>query len=284
MPLVAVAQADEVDAEFQAKLDALETEYGAIALKGAPVTLNVTEEYGFYDAKESQFILEDVWGNPPDSTVLGMLFPIAEESDTSEEEAWAIAFTYEKTGYVTDSDAATTDYDDLLRDMKKTTREINPERIRQGYPSIELVGWAASPYYDADLHGVFWGKDLIFDGAEQHTLNYEMRMLGRRGVLSMNFIANLDDLVDVEAAAPNILEMVNFNEGARYSDYQEGDKKAGYGVAALVAGGAGLAVAKKAGLIGIILIFLKKGFVFVIAGLAILGGWFKRMLGGGAKS
>jgi uncharacterized membrane-anchored protein len=260
------------------KIEALTPETGLIALKGAPVSLDVTADYAFYDKSETRTVLEDLWGNPPDDTVLGMLFPMA--GDEGEQENWSVVFTYEKTGYVTDEDAATTDFDEILRDLKKQTKESNRYRKQEGYPTVELAGWAASPRYDPGVNGIFWAKDLIFEGEPEHTLNYDMRLLGRRGVLSMNFIATLDDIESIEAAAPELLRMAAFDAGARYADYQEGDKKAGYGVAALVAGTAGMAVAKKAGFLGVILIALKKFWFLGFAAIAALGGYFKRMFGG----
>lgn len=259
--------------ELQARIEALTPEIGQISLRGAPVTLSVSDGYEYYDKQETRFILEDLWGNPPDDTVLGMVFPV------SEQENWSVVFTYEKTGYVTDEDAASTDFDKILRDMQKQTRESNAYRRQQGYPGAELVGWAVAPRYDATVNGLFWAKDLIFDGEDEHTLNYDMRKLGRRGVLSMNFIAGLEDVEAIEQAAPTILTMAQFNDGARYADYQEGDAKAGYGVAALVAGTTGAAVAKKAGLFGIVALALKKFWFVAIAGIMGLFGIVKRMFG-----
>lgn len=260
--------------EMQRRLEALSAEDGRIKLKGAPVTLNVPQAYGFYDKTEARFLLEDVWGNPPDDTILGMVFPM------SEDQSWVAVYTYEKTGYVSDEDAATTDFDKVLRDLKTQTREANRYRKREGYQTIELVGWAVEPKYDAAINGIFWAKDLIFEGDTEHTLNYDMRMLGRRGVLAIGFIATLDDIQAIEAAGPEMMQMVTFDEGYAYADYQPGDKTAGYGVAALVAGGTGAAIAKKAGLFGVIAVLLKKfWFVGIAAVMALIGG-LRRLFGG----
>ena len=88
----------------------------------------------------------------------------------------------------------------------------------------------------------------------------------------MNFVAGVDSLAEVEAAAPAVLAMPSFDAGSRYEDYEAGDLKSGYGVAALVAGGTGAVLLKKTGLIAILLIFLKKGWIVIVG----VGAWLFR--------
>ncbi len=133
----------EEDAEAQYRAFAQEVlkdvapEHGSVALNGAPVRLEVPSYLDFYDGRESRKILEDLWGNPPDSSVLGMLFPAGE---SPAEAIWGAALTYEESGYVSDADAADMDFDKLLRDMQRDTQSVNPERAKQGYATIELTG------------------------------------------------------------------------------------------------------------------------------------------------
>lgn len=248
--------------------------HGEVILKGAPARLQVSDAFDFYDKAGARKILEDIWGNPPDDTVLGMIFPAGVSPVDA---AWGAVLTYEASGYVRDDDAATVDYAELLQDMQKATREANKERTRLGYATVELRGWAERPRYEAGTHRLYWAKDLIFSDSEgAGTLNYDMRLLGRGGVLSINFIGAIEALEEVRAAAPEVLAMAAFNPGQTYADFQPGDKTAGYGVAALIAGGAGAAVLKKAGLLTVVLAFLKKGWILIP--LALGGLW--RMITG----
>lgn len=256
-------------------------DHGLMALEGAPVTLSVSEDFDFYSASESRTILEDLWGNPPDDTVLGMIFPAGLSPAKA---AWGALFTYEETGYVTDDDAASTDYAQLLREMQHNTTQANKDRIKQGFEEVHLAGWAVPPTYDATNHRLIWAKDLLFADSEgAHTLNYDMRLLGRHGVLSVNLIAGIDALDDVRAAGPDVLAQASFNPGAAYGDYVKGDKTAGYGVAALIAGGAGVAVLKKTGLIAVLLVFLKKAWILIPIAFAGLWRVVRNLFGGGAK-
>lgn len=263
-------------------LEDIEAEHGDIALKGVPVTLHVPSSVDYFDGKESQTILEDLWGNPPDDTVLGMLFPAGISPAVAD---WGAVITYEDSGYVSDDDAESTDYDALLSDMQESTRRNNAELSRQGYATVVLTGWAETPNYDAANHRLNWAKDLLFSSSDgEHTLNYDMRMLGRGGVLSVNFVGSADALDAIRAVAPQVLAIPEFNEGSRYTDYQKGDKTAGYGVAALITGGVAVAAAKKIGLLGVALLFLKKGWIIVIALFGGIGGWLRRQFGGGSKT
>jgi hypothetical protein len=94
-------------------------------------------------------------------------------------------------------------------------------------------------------------------------------------------MAKLDE---TRTAAARFARAAEFDQGARYADYMLGDAKAEYGVAGLVAAGVGVAAAKKLGLLAVILAFGKKFIVLIIAGLALLGGVFRRFFGGGAEA
>ncbi|MFV0411154.1 MAG: DUF2167 domain-containing protein [Paracoccus sp. (in: a-proteobacteria)] len=98
-------------------------------------------------------------------------------------------------------------------------------------------------------------------GSEHSTLNYNIRELGRRGVLVSNFIASTEQLDEIKAAAPDVMEMIAFNDGNRYSDYVPGvDTVAAVGIGGLIAG----KVAAKTGILLMLLVFLKKGAFLLI--------------------
>ena len=95
-------------------------------------------------------------------------------------------------------------------------------------------------------------------------------MLGRRGYLSLNAVAGMSDLGEVQAGMQQLLPMTEFDAGSRYADYDaKSDKLAAYGIAALIGGG----IAAKAGLfakLGVLLLAGKKFIVLLLAGIAAL--------------
>lgn len=250
-------------AEEQAFLDKLDRKTGEVKIGAAKATLNVPETLYFLDAEDARAVLEEAWGNPPDESTLGMILPAG--ATPLDDGVWAATISFSDEGYVTDEDAGKINYAELMASMQDETQASNAWREENGYSKVELVGWAESPAYDADSHKLYWAKELKFGDSEVNTLNYDIRVLGRSGVLVIGFIADMDSLPEIRAAAPQVLSIATFDEGARYADYQPGvDKKAAYGLAGLITGGV---IAKKAGLFAAIALFAKKFIGFIIAGL-----------------
>ena len=257
----------------------LKYQQGSIDLRGGLATLTVPKEFNFLGPDDAETVLVKLWGNPPsDDKPLGLLIP-ADMTPLSTN-CWVVTIDYNEDGFVKDDDASKINYDDLLAKMRKGVAASNQERKKEGYPTVELLGWAAPPHYDAATHKLYWAKKLKFEDADGDTLNYSIRMLGRKGVLELNAIASVDQFTEIDAQTPQILGMVDFKEGSRYADFDpKVDKVAKYGIATLVAGGALAAAAKLGFLKGFwVLILAAKKFIIigVIALVAIVKKFFKR--------
>lgn len=281
----AMPLSEEEMAKMRADFDAsLHHQTGRIPMAGNGVTLNVPEDFYFLDAIDTATVLEKAWGNPPDKNVSGMLFKAG--MSPLDEDAWGVVLTFEKSGYVPDEDAAGLDYDMLIAKMRDAMESENLVRKQQGYPSIDIVGWAAQPRYDARTHKLYWAKELKFEDTPQNTLNYDMRVLGRYGVLSMNFVASIGQLHEVEVAAPAVLKLADFDAGSRYEDFNAStDAQANYGVAGLIGGAAAAAaLAKNGGILAAVLLFLKKGLVFILAGFGAIAAAIRGFLSRKSKA
>ena len=210
--------------------------------------------------------------------MIGLLLPAETEPNTPD--SWGVVISYENEGYVKDDDANKLNYNEMLTTMQKSIREGNEARVKAGYPAMELVGWAEPPQYDAASKKLFWAKELAFGDAKEHTLNYDMRILGRRGVLILRAVAGMDQLAQIRDARSQILGMVNYNQGHRYADFNpKTDKVAAYGVAALVLGG----IAAKAGVFKLLIPAILAAKKFIIIGLVAAASFFKRIFGRGEK-
>jgi len=269
------AQEPDKQAKLQHFLDSLHYQTGSVAIGAAHATLNLSPEFRFLDAHDAQRVLSDLWGNPPDSEVLGMLVPAS--SSVADKNGWAVVITYSSDGHIADSDASTLDYDKMLKEMQQRTRDANSEREKQGYPAMQLVGWAEPPRYDAASNKLYWAKELDFTGSHGHVLNYDIRVLGRGGYLSLNAVAGMDQLATIKAEMPKVLTMTDFDSGQRYTDFNAStDKIAAYGIGALVAG----AIAAKAGLFAklfvLLLAFKKAVLVGIVAVAAAVRKFFTR--------
>ena len=200
-----------------------------------------------------------------------MIFPV--QYTPWHDEAWGAELEWEGIGYVEDKDAATIDYDDLLKDMQRDTRAESRARVDQGYESLALVGWAEAPSYDDVNKQLHWALELKFGESDENTLNYELRSLGRKGTLNTNFIGKLSHLEEIKAALPEVAGMVSFQTGQSYADFDPSlDSVAAVGIAGLIAG----KVAGKAGFLAAGLLLLKKFWFVLLLPLAGLNRMFGR--------
>lgn len=244
----------------------LKRQTGEIKLPEAGATLHVPEGFYYLNAEDAEKVLVEVWGNPPGQDTLGMLMPA--DVTPFEAESWAVTIEYEQDGYVSDDDADSLDYQELLKQMKADTAEASKERVKAGYEPIELVGWASPPFYDKATHKLHWAKELKFGDMGENTLNYNIRVLGRKGVLVLNFIAGMEQKAVIDQNLDAVLAMAEFDQGSRYADFNPDlDKVAAYGLGALVAG----KVLAKTGFLALALVLLKKFGVYILIGLGILG-------------
>ena len=268
------------EAELLKELNSrLHFQAGEVKLPGNLAKLSLSQDFHYLSPSDAEFVLTKLWGNPPGSKTLGMIFPSG--MSPAGKDTWGIVITYSDDGYIKDSDADSINYDKLLAQMQQGVKEANAERSKNGFPTVELVGWAARPHYDKQTHKMYWAKELRFSDSEHNTLNYNIRVLGRAGVLNLNVVASVDALSRIEESAPEIVGLVNFTEGNRYADFNKStDKVAAYGLAALVAGG----IAAKAGLFKVILVALLAAKKFVIIGVIAVIAMFKKLFTGKSRS
>ncbi len=261
--------------DFMDSINAILTyETGTITLHNGLAMIEVPPGFKYLNASQSEMVLTDLWGNPPSEEgygSLGMLF--LEDETPFSDESYAINITYTEDGYVDDADAKDIDFNELLEIMIEDTKESSEYRSSIGYETVELLGWAEEPFYDQTSKKLHWAKELSFGESEEHTLNYNIRVLGRRGYLELNAISGMSQLGAVQSAIEPILASVQFNEGNRYADFVPGaDKMAAYGIGALIAG----KMLAKAGILAKIGIFALKFWKVGLLALVGLGAGIRK--------
>jgi uncharacterized membrane-anchored protein len=268
--------------QFEDSLNsALHYKTGKIDLEGGHVILNVPAGFKYLNKEQSSYVITELWGNPPSiaEEMVGMIFP--ENDGPLSDSSYAFIVTYSAIGYVKDDDANKIDYDDLLKNIQKEENAENIERKKAGYEPVYMIGWAQKPFYDGKRKILHWAKELKFgDGEKLHTLNYEVRILGRKGMLSLNAVSTIDQLALVNQDIPKILDIASFTEGNKYSDFNPDlDEVATWTIGGLVAG----KILVKAGLFAVILKFLAAGWKFLLLALVPLGAWIRKLFTGGKK-
>ncbi|MCT4583038.1 MAG: DUF2167 domain-containing protein [Flavobacteriales bacterium] len=255
----------------------LNYEHGEILLKNGIAKIVVPQGFKYLNGKDSEMILTDIWGNPPSDfqdRSLGLLFP--QNASPFIDSSYAINITYTEDGYVDDEDAKNIDYDELLTTMQEDCENANPYRKERGYEAIYLIGWASPPFYDEKNKKLHWAKELQFGDYEEHTLNYNIRILGRKGYLQLNVIGNMNVLEEVKRENDVILSSVNFTEGNQYDDFNpDYDKVAAYGIGALIAGKA----IAKVGIFAKLGILLAKFWKIIAVGVVGLIAGIKKFFG-----
>ena len=257
--------------EFEASLN---YQQGKIALPGGIATLELPAGFRYLSPADAERVLVEGWGNPGGFTSLGMIVPADKHLLSSA--GWGVVVTYEKDGHVKDDEADTIKYDELLKDMQAGIEENNKVRKERGFAAMSLVGWAEQPSYDKSSHKLYWAKELKTAGDSANGLNYNIRVLGREGVLVLNAVASISQIDEIRKEMKQVTAFSEFTPGNRYTDFDaKTDKMAEYGIAALVAGGA----AAKMGLFGKLFAFLLLFKKFAVVAVIAIGAGINKLLG-----
>ena len=228
---------------------------------GGNAKVQVPVGHYFLDGNTIRQRMEAV-GEPTSGNEVGFLSPTNGE--------WSVYFEYADVGYVKDDDKDKLDADKLLKSLKKGNDQANEERKRNGIPPLLIEGWQQEPKYDAVTHNLTWCIRCTVQG--EPLLNYNTRLLGRKGYMSVTLVCDPDKLSGTLTEYNGLLAGYKFNTGDTYAEYKPGDKVAKYGLGALVLGGAA-AGAIKLGLFAWLAAFFKKGWkVIVLAVVAIAAG------------
>jgi len=154
--------------------------------------------------------------------------------------------------------------------FQEGSEAANAERAKRGWPEMKLLGWHKPPFYDPRTNNLTWSRTIESEG--ERSINWSTRLLGREGVMSVDLVLGPETLEAALPAFATLLEGFEFKSGHRYAEFTAGDKVAEYGLAALVAGGAG-ALALKTGLFA-------KFWKFLLIPLLAAGAWLKRLFTG----
>jgi uncharacterized membrane-anchored protein len=187
---------------------------------------------------------------------------------------WGAHFSFKDDGYVKDDEKI--DAASLLQSIKDGTAAGNKIRRERGWDEMEVVGWQTSPHYETRTNRLEWavtGKDLK---SNVEVVNFNTRILGRGGVMSVVLISDPQELSAATDEFKSTLAGFSYSAGQRYSEYRPGDRVAKYGLAALITGGAA-AIAVKTGLWKVIVGAAVAGWKFIAAAfVALFGGLARR--------
>lgn len=256
--------------------------YASIEWESGPCTgrignhaeIQLPEGFAFTGAKGAQDLLE-VYGNPRDPGILAAIVPESEDAD------WTLVFQFDDIGYVDDSDRAALDADALIKAFRDAIPEGNRQRRAMGLEELNGMAWQVPPFYDPQTNNLTWGLKLDF--ASGSAINYDIRILGRRGVMQATLVGAPETYAAALPQVKTLLANYAYLSGNKYAEWSQGDKVAGVGLAGLVAGG-GVVAAAKTGLLAKIGLLLAKGgkglIIAVVVVFATIGSFLKRLISG----
>jgi uncharacterized membrane-anchored protein len=233
----------------------------ALTLK-AGASIALPEGYHYIDAVQATRV-QEAFGHIHNESLQGMI-------RSAGEEPWTVYIDYFDEGYVKDDEKV--DADELLKSIREGQDEANTERVKQGHPALRIIGWGEAPRYERTNHHLVWGVNVKEDGDDENSINYNTRILGRKGILSLNLVTSTSELAAHKPRVETLLNVTKFPTGARYEDFDaKTDKVAEYGLAGLVLGGAGIGAAKLLAKGGLIALFAKggKGLIALLAAPAL---------------
>lgn len=255
------------------KNDPIQGVKGSVMLTECNASIEVPEGFSFIDKDETKKLLVDYWNNP-ENRMEGVLGALVPDNATYYYQLTVVyVISYDNCGYISDEDANSVDYDEILESMQDEAEKENaklPEEQR-----MSILGWAESPRYELNSHALVWAKKL--SSVSGIVINYDMRFLGKDGYISVNAVISESDLLEVESKKQLIIDALQFDKGYTYADYDASkDKVSDWTLGGLVAGG----VLAKTGLLSKIGLFLAKAWKLIaIAVVAAIGGiakFFKR--------
>lgn len=187
-----------------------------------------------------------------------------------------IDIEYHEIGYLEDEDWKDVAPDSLLQDIIEGTRESNPVRAENGYPTLEVLGWAQEPFYNERNNTVYWATHLR-DSEGGESINAIALKLGRHGYSRLTWAGDPQQFQDAKLALGPALRAYNFKDGARYADFTAGDAVAAMGLGALAVGMmTGNKKGAVAGFFAAALLLLKKFWYILLLPFLAIGKLFKR--------
>lgn len=217
-----ITQPDKIVAEFKQQVDSLDQvlkfHSGKIKFAEQSVRLTVPANHYFIDAPQSKFILENLWGNAQDEEVLGMIV----RSDFLPNETnndYSFVISYSPTGYISSAERVEFDHNDLLHQIQEQLQASNKLRVEQGLNVLQAENWVMVPYFDNYKKALYWATELKVNGSEESLINYNLRLLGKDGVIKINAVGTMDQLGKIKQVLPYLLAQTEFLEGFRYNEY-----------------------------------------------------------------
>jgi uncharacterized membrane-anchored protein len=210
------------------------------ALLGKEAAITVPSGCLFSGGEGTRQFLE-LTENPPSGDERGVIYCLA-TTTAGEEYEWFAVFEFRADGYVSDDDRDELKPEPILKSIREGTEAANKERRSRGWEELRVIGWQREPFYAPESNNLTWS--IIGETSSGRSVNHAVRLLGRRGVMSVDLVVGPENYPAAVQEFDNVIASFNFLPGETYAEWRAGDPLATYGLTALVAGGTGAILAK----------------------------------------
>jgi uncharacterized membrane-anchored protein len=213
---------DQIITEFKRQVDSIDQQLrfhtGKLKFTEQNIRITVPPNHYFVDGPQSRYILETLWGNAQDEEVLGMIV----RSDFSPNETkgdYSFVVSYAPTGYISTPEKVDFDHHILLNKIQQQIHDNNTRRLEQGLNALQVERWVMVPFFDQYRKALYWATELKVNGSDESLINYNLRILGKDGVIKVNAVGTMDQLDGIKQILPYVLARTEFLEGYCYDDY-----------------------------------------------------------------
>jgi uncharacterized membrane-anchored protein len=190
-------------------------------------TIDVPAGYYYLDAAATKRLLSSKQ-QTSDGREFGTILRLGESGN------WFAVFAHSDAGHIDDSEAAALDPVTLLTALQQTNQRVNAERATHGWAAKDLQTWHRPPSYSAATNRLTWSTRV--GSGDAAVIHYDVRLLGRRGVMSARLVTTPDAVLLSTSQFVEVMLTYAFNDGARYSDFREGETVVEAGLTTLIVG------------------------------------------------
>ncbi len=170
-------------------------------------------------------------------------------------------------GYVTTEDWQSSDKDEAIKTIEtELAAGLRAQGEQLGMP-VEFKGWLVYPTLDTAKHVLYYATQSTWDG--QPNVNIKASVFDRQGYVAFTIVTISDNPTEAEirAMVDDTIAHYRSQPGQDYASYVAGDAISATGAIGVLAALVGVKFGKAAlgGLIAVILVFLKKGGILLLA-------------------
>lgn len=206
------------DERFMRKFEAsLDYKNGTVSISENRATLRLMDGYRFLDSRDAKKILLGLWGQPSPKNTDGII--LAPGIGPFSDDTWAFGLSFDATGHIIDIGDTGIDSEVIMAKLKNNLVNENRKRQNEDLQTIEILDWEIKPIYDKTHRCLYWAIKYSFSNEIQNEIIYNIKMLGRNGVLSISTQVREKLSDQLNNHMKNVIRFAEFNPGQEYDAF-----------------------------------------------------------------